>query len=200
MRHLWIAAVLAAAMLAAIIASHPSQAQSSGADDATAPVEYTNYDGASLSDFQSRQKVLNQPIALKDYYDVRPTRLPPEVIRGGVNLNTHEAFYTMMGTGSGLLCLVPKTDKESVEAVEKALRNDKLLIYGRIRRAGNLYVMMVDEVYRGWSKPRRKSILVTISDPAGKSKVVYRLSEPGKTHAIRSPYDGKPVHISFQFE
>lgn len=199
MRHIWIAAVLAAAMLSALIASHPTQAQSADAD-ATAPVEYTAYDGSSLSDYQSRQKVLDQPIALRDFYDVRPTRLPPEVVRGGVNLNTHEAFYTMVGTGSGLLCLVPRTDKESVEAVEKALRNDKILVFGRVRRAGATYVMMVDEAYRGWSKPRRKSILVTVSDPTGKAKVVYRLSEPGKTHAIRSPYDGKPIHISFQFE
>jgi len=196
MRYGWMAAALAAGLLIGLALSRETTGQS-----ATTGVSYEEYEGRNLAPEEAKKKLMNEPIAVKDLFGEEVTRLHTELTRKGITAQKYLVFRTQAGYGSDMLCVVPRTLKDSVEEVGKTLPGGKIFLYGQIKdRIGLTYVFVVDEAVRGWEpKPKPKSIVITLSTPDSPAKRTFRLAEPGQTYRVPSPYDGKPIHISYQF-
>lgn len=158
--------------------------------------EYTEYEGQTLGRAETRRQLAGRPITVKDYFSRVMTQVPRDVERMA-SPRQFVTFRAQEGYGSGLVCLVNRNNEDAVEVLQKSVEGDKVLMSGRIRRAGTVFVFLVEELYRGWERPASRAITFTISDPDGRVSRSYRLNEPGKTYQIRSPYDNRVLHISF---
>lgn len=158
--------------------------------------DYTEYEGRTLNRTETRRQLLNRPIMVKDVYDHTMSRAPRDVERMAPG-RRFVWFRAQEGYGSGLIGIVNRENSDALETLRQAVQGDNILMFGRIRQAGTVFVFLVDEIHRGHERPVTRAITIKITDPRSERERSYRLSEPGRTYRIRSPRDDSELHISF---
>jgi len=196
MRYGWIAAALAVGLLLGLVVPRQITGQGLKPD-----VTYEEYEGTAVASLESKRKLEDLPIVIKDIYGSQVNRFPEALTRRNITPRRFVAFRTQAGYGSDMLCVLPRAQEESIQEYRKTLEGGKILIYGRfVFQIGLNYVFLVDRFQRGWSPERKtRSIVITVTRPGTTAKRLYRLAEPGKTYRIFSPYDNKAIYISYQF-
>ena len=195
MRSVWTLAALAASLLVGVAISQQTDA---GAQSKLS-VTYEAYTGKDLATEEAKEKLKGTPLAVKDIFDEDVKRFPSGLAKA-FPPRKYRAFRTQAVRGSEMLCVVPRSDKEAIATLDAVTPQSKVFIYGRIRgRVGLSYVVQVDKIRRTWDpEPESKGIEITISQPNGRGEHSYSLAEPGKTYLIRSPYNAKPLWVSFK--
>lgn len=155
------------------------------------------YEGKTLNAHDVQRRMVGQPIAIKDHFDQPVTRLPRDVERRNV---TTRRFAAFRARDSFLLCVVNLEDEDSMATLQRMAENDAIYLVGEIRRLGTVNVFAVEEIYRGHSRPPLRSIVLTLSDANERNQRTFRLREAGQKYRVRSPYDDRILHVSFQLE
>lgn len=196
MKYGWIAVALAVGLLLGLVVPREITGQSLKPD-----VTYEEYEGTSIASTEAKRKLEGLPIVLKDIYGEQVNRFPEGLTRRGITARRYVAFRTQPGYGSDMLCVIPGNQNESIEEFRKTLAGGKILLYGRLAfPIGINYVFVVDKYQRGWQpKKTTRSIVISVTRPDTAGRRLYRLAEPGKTYRIFSPYDNKPIYISYRF-
>lgn len=185
---------VAVALTAAVTTMSLLYAQETGGQ------EYEEYEGQTLNTLEARRRVEGRPIAVKDIFERGETALPRDVERAGVSLRRFVAFRARDGFGSGLLCLMRRDNEAGMEVLPRIVPGDNILMLGRIQRLGTVHVFYVEELYRGHTRPPVRSVVLTVSDASDRNQRTYRLREAGQKYRVRSPYDDRVIHVSFQFD
>lgn len=147
---------------------------------------------------------VGKALEIKDRFsrNVAWARVPRGAAQFEVAPETHIVFRTSPGTGSNMLCFLPRRDEGAMEVVEGLVEESPITIVGElVGRTGNESIFIVNRLFRGHVEPspvEKMRLRVTFRDPESGEEINYTIPELERFFTLRLPENNRPVHVKIE--
>ncbi len=165
--------------------------------------EYLLVEPREVQEFPDKFASFN--IKMRDRFGEMLTRFPRALVNQNVTPQAYVGFSTDPGYGSNMLCFVSRENTDAIRVLETAVKDTKLILYGQVKGIVDMRgVFIIDRVVRGWEErdlPDNINIKMILEweKKGGMGKKTYRIPKIGQRYEIKSPYNGRPLYLTFEY-